>query len=158
MTAAAINDGLCLLEFSDRPGLKQELDKLAARLGAEIQQGTNAHLKLTEKELLQYFQDASSAFTVPLVLAGSDFEQAVWKAVCEVRSGETRTYAQIAAAIGRPKAFRAVGRANGSNPVCIIIPCHRLIGSDGGLHSYGGGLWRKQWLLDHEKKELVNRD
>lgn len=157
MTAAATGEGLCLLEFSDRPGLAEELEKLVTRLGVEIRSGTNDHLKLTEKELKQYFHDGRSQFTVPLVLTGTPFERAVWQAVRGVPAGEIHTYAQIAASIGRPKAFRAVGRANGRNPIAIVVPCHRLVGSDGSLRGYGGGMWRKERLLEHEQSSPSSR-
>lgn len=88
---------------------------------------------------------------IPVRLAGTDFQRTVWRALLGIPAGETRTYAALAAAIGRPTAIRAVGLANGSNPVGIVVPCHRVIGSDGSLTGYGGGLERKRWLLAHEK-------
>lgn len=101
-------------------------------------------------ELGEYFAGARQRFTVPLDLRGTDFQRAVWDAVCQVPFGETITYQGIARQIGAPTAYRAVGAANGANPVAIIVPCHRIVGTDGKLHGYGGGLRQKQTLLDLE--------
>lgn len=150
MIAVASADCLCLLEFSDRPGLDFEMDLLCKKLNTQITDKKNEWLLQTERELDAYFQNGKFRFSVPLHLVGTNFERSVWQAVKEIPPGETRTYAQIALAVGKPRAYRAVGRANGSNPVAIIVPCHRLVGSDGKLHGYGGGLWRKEWLLRHE--------
>jgi methylated-DNA-[protein]-cysteine S-methyltransferase len=87
---------------------------------------------------------------VPWATAGTDFQQKVWSALCEIPAGETWSYGQLARHIGSPRAVRAVGLANGSNPVAIVVPCHRVIGADGTLTGYGGGLERKEWLLKHE--------
>jgi len=102
------------------------------------------------QQLAEYFAGTRTTFTVELLPQGTPFEQRVWAHLLDIPFGETRTYAQIAEALGDLKTIRAVGRANGRNPIPIIIPCHRVIGSDGGLVGYGGGLWRKQWLLAHE--------
>lgn len=150
MIAAASRDGLCLLEFSDRAGLEDELKRLEEKLTEGSHEGAHRHLELARQQLSRYFECNRAQFTVPVVLDGTQFERAVWQAVRSIPAGETRTYAQIAEAVGRPHACRAVGRANGRNPIAIIVPCHRLVGSDGSLCGYGGGLWRKQWLLEHE--------
>ncbi len=105
-------------------------------------------------ELNAYFAGKLREFSVPLDLRGTDFQHQVWKLLCDIPYGETRSYGQIAIALGRPNASRAVGRANGSNPVSIIVPCHRVIGTDGKLVGYGGGLDRKQVLLDLEARVL----
>jgi methylated-DNA-[protein]-cysteine S-methyltransferase len=97
-----------------------------------------------------YFRGDREAFTVKLDLRGTPFQQMVWAKLLQVRFGDTTTYKALAAAVGRPAATRAVGGANHSNPVSIIVPCHRVVGSDGRLTGYGGGLWRKDWLLRHE--------
>lgn len=102
------------------------------------------------RELDEYFRAGRRAFSVKLDLGGTDFQKKVWKALRAVRFGRTATYKAIAAAVGRPAATRAVGGANHRNPVAIIVPCHRVIGSDGRLTGYGAGLWRKDWLLRHE--------
>lgn len=102
--------------------------------------------------LEEYFAGARTTFDLPLALAGTDWERRVWAALLEVGYGETASYADIAKAVGNPKGVRAVGRANGRNPVSIIVPCHRIIGAKGALVGYGGGLPRKEWLLAHERR------
>jgi methylated-DNA-[protein]-cysteine S-methyltransferase len=99
-----------------------------------------------------YFRGACKAFSLRLLLQGTDFQRSVWQQLVRVPFGKTSSYSGIAAAIGKPKAYRAVGSANGKNPISIIVPCHRIIGSNGKLTGYGGGLWRKAWLLSHEKQ------
>jgi len=113
--------------------------------------GGAAHLDAMAAELTHYFAGELREFKTPLDPAGTDFQRRVWDELLKVPFGQTRTYAQIAAAIGRPAAVRAVARANATNPIAIVIPCHRVIGSDGTLTGYGGGLERKAWLLDHER-------
>jgi len=105
------------------------------------------------RELERYWRDGQRRFEVPLDLQGTDFQRAVWQALTEIPSGQTRSYADIAQRIGRPKAVRAVGAANGANPVAIVVPCHRVIGRDGTLTGYAGGLARKQLLLQHESAQ-----
>jgi methylated-DNA-[protein]-cysteine S-methyltransferase len=102
------------------------------------------------RQLAEYFAGVRRAFTLPLAPHGTDFERRVWRALAAIPYGETRSYAGVAAAIGRPTACRAVGRANGRNPIAVVIPCHRVIGSDGSLTGYGGGLDLKRFLLDLE--------
>jgi methylated-DNA-[protein]-cysteine S-methyltransferase len=108
-------------------------------------------LDLAARELAEYFAGDRHAFTIPLAAAGTPFQRAVWAALAAIPYGELRSYAQIAAAIGRPRAVRAVGAANGRNPLPIVVPCHRVIGADGTLTGFGGGLPAKRWLLDHER-------
>jgi methylated-DNA-[protein]-cysteine S-methyltransferase len=108
--------------------------------------------------LSRYFDgDVQAMKDIPVELAGTPFERQVWKRLRSIPAGKTASYADIARAIGRPRAVRAVGTANGKNPVSIVVPCHRVIGSDGRLHGYGGGLHRKQWLLDHELRNAASR-
>jgi len=102
------------------------------------------------EQLEQYFAGERVDFDLELDMRGTDFQKSVWDALLTIPYGETRSYGQIARQIGRPDRARAVGAANGSNPVSIIVPCHRVIGSDGSLTGYGGGLDRKRWLLEHE--------
>lgn len=106
-------------------------------------------------QLAEYFAGERSAFELELQPSGTDFQRAVWMALREIPYGETRSYGQIAAAVGRPKAARAVGSANNKNPIAVIVPCHRVIGSGGALVGYAGGLERKTWLLDHEAKSAA---
>ena len=103
-------------------------------------------------QLMEYFEGKRKGFDLPLVLPGTEFQIKVWDQLLTIPFGSTRSYAEQAVAIGNPKAVRAVARANGDNRLAIIIPCHRVIGSDGKLTGYGGGLWRKEWLLAHEKE------
>lgn len=108
------------------------------------------------QQLKEYFAGERTTFDVPLRLSGTPFQQRVWQALLEIPYGEVTTYGQLAASLGMvPGASRAVGLANGKNPVGIIVPCHRVIGSTGGLTGYGGGLDRKQWLLDHERADVL---
>lgn len=154
MLAAATDEGVCLLEFHDRRMLETQIRRVRARLGCEISPGRNAHLELLEDELARYFRNRLERFTAPLVLAGTGFQEAVWRRLLEIPYGETLSYEQLARDIGRPGAQRAVGRANGDNRLAIVVPCHRVIRSDGTLCGYGGGLWRKQYLLDLERGDI----
>lgn len=106
------------------------------------------------RQLEEYFAGTRTEFTVELAPQGTPFERRVWAHLLDIPFGETRSYMQLAEALGDPKTIRAVGRANGHNPIPIIVPCHRVIGSDGGLVGYGGGLWRKEWLLGHEGRPV----
>ncbi len=150
MVAGATNEAVCLLEFADRRMLERQLVRLARRTGGPALPGTNDVLQRLEAELLAYFKGELRSFGVPLFTPGSEFQRAAWDALRAIPYGETRSYAQQAAAIGRPEAVRAVARANGDNRIAIVIPCHRVIGSDGQLTGYGGGLWRKRRLLELE--------
>ena len=153
MVALADDRGLHLLEFVDRRGLEREILVLRRRTGAVVLPGAHAYLDEIEENLAVYFSGKDREFSVPVVLHGSPFERSVWEALQEIPPGATRSYGKLAATIGRPQAVRAVGRANGKNCLAIIVPCHRLIGADGKLTGYGGGLWRKQWLLEHERRQ-----
>lgn len=108
-------------------------------------------LNLVCSELREYFAGERRKFTVPLDLRGTPFQLSVWRALAEIPYGETRTYAEVARRVKHPRAFRAVGAANGANPVPVIVPCHRVIGSDGKLGGYGGGLETKRRMLAFEK-------
>jgi AraC family transcriptional regulator, regulatory protein of adaptative response / methylated-DNA-[protein]-cysteine methyltransferase len=157
MLALADDRGLTLLEFIDRRGLERELAALKTRLGRSILPGAHRYLEQIDRELAAYFAGRSLEFQTPIAMAGSPFQRAVWNALLKIPPGTTRSYADIASAVGRRAAVRAVGRANGDNPLCLIVPCHRVIGADGTLTGYGGGLWRKQWLLEHERKHAGAR-
>ncbi len=152
MFAGATDKGLCLLEFTDRRMLETEFKDLRKKLNAVILPGETKILTQTQNELDQYFEGNRKEFTIPLNTPGTDFQKSVWKALIDIPYGETRTYKEQAISIKNPNAVRAVGTANGYNRVAIIIPCHRVIGSDGSLTGYGGGLQRKKYLLDLEKK------
>lgn len=110
-----------------------------------------ACMKESLRQLDEYFKGRRQKFSVPLLLEGTDFQKAVWRQLQKILFGQTVSYGDVARAIGRPQAFRAVGNANNKNPIPLIIPCHRVIGSDGKMVGFGSGIWRKEWLLDHEK-------
>jgi len=152
MVAGATDEGICLLEFIDRRMLPTEYKDLTRLLKTTLEQGDNIHLKSLRKQLDKYFSGELKEFTIPLVTPGTDFQQAVWKELLEIPYGTTRSYQEQANALRRSDSVRAVANANGMNRISIIIPCHRVIGSNGRLTGYGGGLKRKKWLLDHEKK------
>jgi AraC family transcriptional regulator, regulatory protein of adaptative response / methylated-DNA-[protein]-cysteine methyltransferase len=152
MIAGAVDEGICLLEFHDRRMLNTEYKYLEKYFKTTIQEGESKHFKGLRTELKEYFEGARKEFSIPLVTPGSDFQQAVWHELMKIPYGTTRSYLEQSEALGKPESIRAVANANGMNRIAIIIPCHRVIGSDGSLTGYGGGLKRKKWLLDHEKK------
>lgn len=150
MVAGATAAGICLLEFADRPMLETQLERVRRRLGCTTAPGDHEHLAHLEAELAGYFAGRLERFSVPLVVAGTPFQTAVWRELGRIPYGSTTDYQAIATAIGRPAARRAVGRANGDNRLAILLPCHRVVGRDGTLTGYGGGLWRKRRLLELE--------
>ncbi|MDQ6623682.1 MAG: methylated-DNA--[protein]-cysteine S-methyltransferase [Verrucomicrobiota bacterium] len=152
MIAVADDEGLRLLEFADRRATERELKLLRQRLRRSIVPGEHRYLKQIRRELDDYFAGRSLTFTTPLAPVGSEFQQRTWKQLCTIPPAETRSYSWMAEQLKTPGARRAVGRANGTNMMSIIIPCHRVIRADGTLCGYGGGLWRKRWLLEHERK------
>lgn len=119
-----------------------------------IEKWSNPLLNQIKKELEEYFAWKRKMFTIPLKPTGTIFQQKAWEALTKIPYGETRSYKEEANLAGNPKAVRAIGWANNKNPIVIIIPCHRVIGADGNLVGYGGGIERKIWLLEHEKKSL----
>jgi methylated-DNA-[protein]-cysteine S-methyltransferase len=145
-TAICSSAGLLAVRYPSSPSLAAPgaPDAVASKL-----------LELTLGELRGYFLGSLRAFSVPLDLRGTLFQQSVWEAVRGVPYGEIRGYGELAGALGRPAAARAVGHANGSNPLPIVVPCHRLVGADGALRGYGGGLPIKRWLLDHERRTVA---
>jgi len=150
MFAGATENGVCLLEFTDRRMLETEFKQLTQLLNGTIVQGDNPHFEELKKQMEEYFAGKRKEFSIPLVTPGSAFLQSVWKELQNIPYGTTRSYKQQANALQSPDAIRAVANANGMNRIAIIIPCHRVIGADGSLTGYGGGLWRKKWLLDLE--------
>lgn len=150
MLAGATEDGICLLEFIDRRMLETQIERLKRVLKAEFIPGSNPQFETLNQQIGEYFKGERQEFSVPLVTAGTEFQEKVWRVLQEIPYGNTRSYKEQAERIGNPKAVRAVARANGDNRISIIIPCHRVIGSDGSLTGYGGGLWRKRYLLDLE--------
>jgi len=151
MLAVADDDGLRLLEFVDRRGLERGIELLRRRTKSVLVPGAHAHLDSIAEELARYFAGALRGFSTPAVLDGSDFQVAVWRQLQMIAYGATTSYADMAKQLGRSGAQRAIGRANGENRLAIIVPCHRVVRSDGTLCGYGGGVWRKRWLLEHER-------
>lgn len=113
-------------------------------------QPTHPVLRETAKQLAEYFAGSRREFDLPLAATGTEFQQRVWQTLCTIGFADTWSYGDLARVIGQPNASRAVGAANGRNPISIVVPCHRVIGSNGSLTGYGGGEWNKRWLLDHE--------
>ncbi|TRX48301.1 methylated-DNA--[protein]-cysteine S-methyltransferase [Fulvivirga sp. M361] len=152
MFICATEDGVCLLEFVDRKMLETEFKDLQRLLKAKIIAGKNEHIVQATEEIREYFEGKRKTFEVKLLTPGTDFQKAVWHALKEVPYGKTSTYTQQAKKINKSKAVRAVGTANGMNRISILVPCHRVIGENGHLTGYGGGLERKRWLIQHEKE------
>lgn len=160
----ATDGGVCLLEFTDRLAIDTQLATLRRRMNAEIVEDPNStpfdsrgsienahdHLRQLQSELQSYFAGSLQRFTVPLLAPGTPFQERVWAELLQIPYGETRSYEELAIAVGAPRAQRAVGRANGTNRIAIVIPCHRVVNKGGGLGGYGGLLWRKQALLELE--------
>ena len=153
MIAGATNEGVCLLEFSERRMLESEFKELGHKLNAHFVYGINEHILKLEKQLNEYFDGRRKEFDIQLVTPGSEFQKSVWRQLTTIPYGQTRSYEEQAIAIDKLNAIRAVASANGFNRIAIVVPCHRVIGKDGSLTGYGGGLWRKKWLLDFEKSK-----
>ncbi len=143
LTGDGDDDGLAL------SGVYFTNHRHSARPGATWEQDDAGFVDV-RSQLKEYFDGRWTQFDLTLALHGSEFERTVWAALLEIPYGETVSYGHIARRIGRPGAARAVGAANGRNPVCIVVPCHRVIGAEGSLSGYGWGVERKSWLLDHE--------
>ena len=151
MQAAAVREGICLLEFNDEPLHINEYSKILKFLNLEISESKNKFFDILKLELSEYFEGKRKEFSVPLILVGSDFQVDVWNLLRTIPYGTTQSYKQQALSLNHPGAIRAMAQANGQNPLAIIIPCHRVIGATGKLVGYSGGLWRKKWLLEHER-------
>jgi len=151
MLAGATDEGICLLEFVDRRMLETQIKQLKKYLHAELVPGNNKYFDELSYQLKEYFDGERKVFDVPLHFLGTEFQLQVWIELQKIPYGKSRSYKEQAIAINNPKAVRAVARANGENRIAIIIPCHRVIGNNGELVGYGGGIWRKQYLLNLEK-------
>ncbi len=158
MIAVSDVTSLHLLEFMDRKALPTELKKLRQSARSEIGLGRYEPTEEIAAELKSYFAGQSAEFNTPLALHGSAFTQRVWQALRNIPAGHTRSYRDIARDIQQPTAVRAVARANGANQIALVIPCHRVIGADGSLTGYGGGLWRKQKLIELERLYLPQEE
>lgn len=159
MLALVSAQGLCLLEFVGQAHIEREIAQVCARHGPATPDSdnpanaANPWLHTLRQELAAYFAQRSQGFSVPLDMVGTPFQQRVWQALLHIPYGQTWSYAQQAAFIGQPTATRAVAHANGQNKISIVIPCHRVIGSNGRLTGYGGGLPRKKALLELEAEQ-----
>jgi AraC family transcriptional regulator of adaptative response/methylated-DNA-[protein]-cysteine methyltransferase len=151
LIAGASAQGICLLEFTDRRMLEAQFETIRRRFHRAMVPGENKYIVQLRKELAEYFASRRRVFEVPLDYPGTEFQERVWRQLLAIPYGQTRSYEELAAAIEASRAVRAVGRANGMNRISILIPCHRVIGKDGTPVGYGGGLWRKRWLLQHER-------
>jgi AraC family transcriptional regulator of adaptative response/methylated-DNA-[protein]-cysteine methyltransferase len=150
MVAVAADDGVALLEFEDRLELPAQVRRVSSAFGVAPVTGEHRHLRQLRAELGDYWAGRRGSFAVPLVLLGTRFQIACWTWLRAIPAGTTRTYGQGATAVGRPAAIRAFAHANGANRLAILVPCHRVVGRDGALTGYGGGLARKRALLDLE--------
>ncbi len=155
LLAGTSDRGICLLEYTDRRMLESNLATLQKRFRCAIVPGEHKWLRQLQRELAAYFEGRLRKFTTPIALRGTSFQEKVWRELQSIPHGETISYDELARRIDQPTAQRAVARANGMNRICILIPCHRVIGKDGSLTGYGGGLWRKRLLLQLERKEQV---
>lgn len=155
MLAAASNNGLCQLEFADRRGLEKSYADMRKRFALPVIPGENRILKQLRAELQEYFDGKRREFSVPLALRGTDFQERTWKQLIQIRYAQTASYEEVARRLGSPSAVRAVARANGTNRIYLLVPCHRVIAKDGSLSGYGGGVWRKRLLLDFERTGIL---
>lgn len=151
MQVCASDRGVCLLEFSDTACLQREYRDLCRLLHTNVEPGQNTHTRQAEQEMAEYFVGRRQVFEVPLHTPGSTFQQGVWRVLKDIPYATTISYQHEAMQLGNPRAVRAVAAANGANRISIIIPCHRVIGKNGSLTGYGGGVFRKQWLIAHEQ-------
>jgi AraC family transcriptional regulator of adaptative response/methylated-DNA-[protein]-cysteine methyltransferase len=157
LVTAANDQGICLLEFTDRRMLETQFKTLKKMFSCAIVPGENAHLKRLRSELQTYFEGRLQQFSVPIVYPGSPFQVRVWNELLRIPYGEICSYEELARRVGSMSGQRAVGHANGTNRIAIVIPCHRVVNKNGKLGGYGGGLWRKQHLLDLEKAALISQ-
>jgi len=154
LSRAVINSPLGFVEITTTDKAVREVHMGGQGSGTTPQAGVPPILGECCRQLEEYFSGKRRRFDLALDLQGTEFEKKVWRQLLRIPYGQTASYQETAQAIGRPKAVRAVGAANGKNLVAIIVPCHRVIGRDGRLVGYGGGLWRKKWLLDHESRRV----
>lgn len=151
MLAGATAEGICLLEFTNRVRLDKELIELQGLLKAVILPGRNQYSDQLVKELGEYFEGKRKVFSIPLHTLGNDFSKEVWKTLQKIPYGKTCSYKEQADMMNNPKAIRAIASTNGRNRLAILIPCHRVIGSDGSMTGYAAGVDKKKWLLKFER-------
>ena len=152
MRIGASDEGICLFDFQYRKSIDTIMKRIETLSGRQFAEGEHPHFKVLEQQIDEYFLGRRKDFDLPLNLVGTPFQKRVWEGLLQIPYGETRSYKQQSIFLGDEKAIRAVAGANGENGIAIIIPCHRVIGANGSLTGYGGGLQRKKWLLDHEWK------
>ena len=157
LVAAATDKGICMFEFADYKLIDLELRQLVEEFKAPLVQSGNPYFDMLEKQLGEYFRGERKNFDIPLELVGTEFQKTVWLSLLQIPYGCTTTYGKQAGLIGKPSSVRAVANANGKNKISIILPCHRVIGADGSLTGYGGGIWRKKKLLELEKENVAMR-
>lgn len=158
MISVADEEFLYLLEFADRRALEREIERLRKKMNSRILPGKTKINQQISEEMAQYFNGKLQEFTTPLFLSGTPFQQKVWRELTRIPYGETKSYKELAQAVGVPTGYRAIGNANGANQLAIIIPCHRVVKSTGELGGYGGKPYRKEWLLNFEKGERNGKD
>jgi len=158
MIAGATDKGICMFEFADYKLLELELRQLAASFKTPLVQGESPHFDTLREQLNEYFKGERKKFDIPLDLVGTEFQKQVWLSLLKISYGCTTTYAKQAEILGKPSAVRAVANANGKNKISIILPCHRVIGADGSLTGYGGGIEKKRKLLEFEKKNILQEE
>ena len=152
MRIGASDKGICLFDFQYRKSIDTIMNRIETRSGDKFVEGEHEYFKLLEQQVNEYFAGTRKTFDLPLNMVGTAFQISVWQGLLSIPYGETRSYKQQSISLGNEKAIRAVAGANGDNGIAIIIPCHRVIGENGSLTGYGGGLHRKKWLLEHERK------
>ncbi|TGK07999.1 methylated-DNA--[protein]-cysteine S-methyltransferase [Leptospira semungkisensis] len=152
LLAGAVSEGICLLEFTEKERIEMQLARLEKAFDCKIIPGESPFFSVLELQLKEYFEGKRKEFTLPLVIQGSEFQEKVWNALLTVPYGKINSYESQAIFVGDIKSIRAVAKANGENRIAILVPCHRIIGKNGSLTGYGGGLWRKQFLLDLERR------
>lgn len=153
LSIAASDKGICMLEFDDVTRLDNHHKDLIAAYPNVVDK-PNQHILKLKKQLLEYFSNTRKSFDIPIDYVGTDFQISVWKELLNISYGTTRSYKEQAVALGDLKAIRAIANANGQNKIAIVIPCHRVIGSDGSLTGFGGGLWRKKFLIELESNQV----
>ncbi len=151
MLAGATSEGVCMLHFADIPDISDRISRIETVLNAKAIRGKNIHLLRLEQELQAYFRSNLNRFSVSLRLLGTDFQLKVFESLTYIPHGRNFSYADFAEILDMPKSVRAIAAAIGQNNISVVVPCHRVVGSDGRLTGYSGGLWRKNWLLQHEK-------
>lgn len=152
MLAIANSKSLCFLSFSDQPFLKKKIKQLSIETGSAIINSSNDIIDVFTKELRAYFSGMTKEFSTPFYTPGTSFQRLAWETLSKLSYGETISYRKQAQSIRNPLTNRAIANANSANRLLIIIPCHRVICNNGNIGGYSGGLWRKIWLLEHEKR------